>query len=89
MPKPRFELPTNITCRGLTLAQAAAMAGLSEGRFAVARAKGDYPNPTLPGRRIDRVLLEQAMDRLSGIVSAEEEQDPLAAWESKRRARQA
>lgn len=89
MPKPRFDLPANITRRGLTLAEAAELVGLSAGRFAVARAKGEYPKPTLPGGRIDRVLLEKTMDRLSGIVSAEEEQDPLAAWERKRRARQA
>ena len=89
MSKRIIELPNNISQRGLTLSQAAAMAGVSEGRFAMARAKGEYPKPTLPGGRIDRVLLEKAMDRLSGIVSAEAEQDPLAAWERKRHARQA
>lgn len=75
--------------RGLTLTQAAELAGISEARFAVARARGEYPNPTLPGRRVDRVLLLQAMDRLSGIERHTRDEDPLTAWERKRHARQA
>lgn len=65
------------------------MAGVSETKFASARANGDYPQPTLPGGRIDRVLLEQAMDRLSGIQGQVERDDPLSAWERKRNARTA
>ena len=85
----RSPLPQGLTPRGLTVSQAAALAGLSEGTFATARARGDYPNPTLPGGRIDRVLLEQAMDRLSGLLTEREVNDPLTTWESKRNARRA
>lgn len=72
--------------RGLSIAQAAALVGLSLTAFAAARARGEYPNPTLPGGRIDRVLLEEAMNLLSGIRSGHAA-DPLAAWESARNAR--
>ena len=85
----RAALPQSLAPRGLTIGQAAALAGLGEAAFATARARGDYPNPTLPGGRIDRVLLEQAMDRLSGILTEAEVADPLSAWESKRNARRA
>lgn len=87
MKRSRTALLGNLTPRGLTIAQAAALAGLGEGTFATARARGDYPNPTLPGGRIDRVLLEQAMDRLSGILTEKEIADPLTAWEQRRNAR--
>lgn len=79
----------SVVPRGLTICQAAAVAGLSRGAFAVARARGDYPNPTLPGGRIDRVLLERAMDRLSGLATDGDVADPLAAWEYARSARRA
>lgn len=85
----RRALPTGLIPRGITVAQAAAMVGLSESRFAEARMRGDYPNPTLPGGRIDRVLLERAMDRLSGIYPLDAPTDPLSAWEQKRNARTA
>lgn len=85
----RTTLPPSLAPRGLTISQAAALAGLGEATFATARARGEYPNPTLPGGRIDRVLLEQAMDRLSGILTEAEVADPLSAWESKRNARRA
>lgn len=87
MTKPRPSLPAGLAPRGLTIAQAAAVAGLGEASFAAARARGEYPNPTLPGGRIDRVLLEQAMDRLSGIVTEAEVADPLSVWEGRRNAR--
>lgn len=82
-------LPVGISQRGLTITQAALLAGLSEAAFASARSRGDYPCPTLPGGRIDRVLLERAMDRLSGLHSSEAPLDPLSAWERKRSARSA
>lgn len=85
----RATLPPSLAPRGLSIGQAAALSGLSEAAFATARVRGDYPNPTLPGGRIDRVLLEQAMDRLSGILTETEVADPLSAWESKRNARRA
>ena len=87
MSRARANLPPSLAPRGLTIAQAAALAGLGEASFAAARARGEYPNPTLPGGRVDRVLLEQAMDRLSGILTEREVTDPLAAWVSRRNAR--
>lgn len=85
----RRALPPGLIPRGLTVAQAAALVGLSESRFAAARTRGDYPDPTLSGGRIDRVLLDQAMDRMSGIRTFETPLDPLSAWERKRSARTA
>lgn len=87
--KMRGTLPANLTPRGLTISQAAALAGLREAAFATARARGDYPNPTLPGGRIDRMLMEQAMDRLSGILTEAEVVDPLNRWLEGRDARRA
>lgn len=75
--------------RGLTIAEAAAWAGVSRACYDAARVRGDYPEPTLPGRRIDRVLLEQCMDRLSKIMAQSDPEDPLSAWERGRHARQA
>lgn len=75
--------------RGLTIAEAAAWAGVSRACYDAARLRGDYPQPTLPGRRVDRVLLEQCMDRLSNIKPPSDIEDPLSAWERKRHARQA
>lgn len=75
--------------RGLTIAEAAAWAGVSRACYDAARLRGDYPQPTLPGRRVDRVLLEQCMDRLSNIKPQSDLEDPLSAWERKRHARQA
>ncbi len=82
-------LPPRLAPRGLTIAQAAAFAGLSEGAFNTARARGEYPNPTLAGGRIDLKLLERAMDRLSGILTESDIGDPLADWERKHGARHA
>ena len=63
-------LPPGLVQRGLTLEQAAALAGLSKSGYKKARKMGDYPGPTLPGKRYDRCLLEDAMDRLSKIRKA-------------------
>ena len=70
--------------RGLTIEQAAKFAGLSRPRFKKACEAGEYPRATLPGGRIDMKKLEQAMDRLSGISSGNEN-DALAEWELRRR----
>lgn len=85
--KARAALPASLAPRGLTVSQAAALAGLREAAFATARARGDYPNPTLPGGRIDRMLMEQAMDRLSGLLTESEVADPLGNWLQGRHAR--
>jgi hypothetical protein len=87
--KARAALPASLAPRGLTISQAAALAGLREAAFATARARGDYPNPTLPGGRIDRMLMEQAMDRLSGLLNESEVTDPLGKWLQGRHARSA
>ena len=60
---------TNLLHRGLSRVEAAAYAGLSPSAFSAARRESIYPNPTLPGGRYDRKLLDEAMDRLSGIGS--------------------
>lgn len=79
-------LPNWIEPRGMTITQAAAHVGLSVSAYAAARARGEYPGPTLPGGRIDRILLERAMDRMSGIQH-QRAVDPLIAWEEHKNAR--
>ena len=71
--------------RGLTRIEASALAGISPACFDQARAKGIYPNPTLPGKRYDRKALELAMDRLSGMNGgmAPDEESPLDAWRAR------
>lgn len=66
--------------RGLSRTEAAAYVGLSPSAFSEARKKRIYPNPTLPGGRYDRRLLDQAMNRLSGINSESDATTPLEAW---------
>jgi hypothetical protein len=53
--------------RGLMRSEAAALAGLSPSGFDKARRDGRYPDATLPGGRYDRKLIENAMDRASGL----------------------
>jgi hypothetical protein len=80
-------LPPGLTPRGLTREAAAAYVGLSPAAFDKARLENKYPGPTLPGGRYDLVLLELAMDRLSGILTASEAASPLDAWRRSRGAR--
>lgn len=56
--------------RGLTREEAAAYVGLGARSFDDARKAGHYPAPTLPGGRYDRILLDRAMDNLSGVAPA-------------------
>jgi hypothetical protein len=80
-------LPPGLAPRGLTREAAAAYVGLSPAAFDKARLENKYPGPTLPGGRYDLVLLELAMDRLSGILTASEAASPLDAWRRSRGAR--
>lgn len=77
-------LPPGLLPRGLTREAAAAFVGLSPASFDGARAKGDYPGPTLPGGRYDRILLELAANKLSGILTESEARSPLDAWRAGR-----
>jgi len=77
-------LPPGMQPRGLTREAAAAFVGLAKTSFDAARARGEYPDPTLPGGRYDRVVLEAAMNRLSGLVDEDDITKPLDAWRAKR-----
>ena len=68
---------------------AAAYVGLSPAAFDKARLEQKYPGPTLPGRRYDLMLLQVAMNRLSGILPEGEATSPLDTWRMSRGARQA
>lgn len=72
------------TPRGLSREQAATYVGLSLSGFADARKKGIYPNPTLPGGRYDRHLLDEVMSRLSGINPKSEPLSALEKWRATR-----
>jgi hypothetical protein len=58
--------------------EAAYFYGLSRSAFQKARQEGRIPRPTLPGKRYDRVLLEQQMNKLSGL--GENNSTPLDEW---------
>jgi hypothetical protein len=77
-------LPPGLYPRGLTLEQAATLVGLSKSGYNKHKRMGDYPGPTLPGKRYDRSLLEAAMDRLSGIQKDDHGSTPLEKWRAKR-----
>jgi len=62
----------------MTGKEAARFYGLAVSTFQKARREGKIPGPTLPGKRYDRVLLEQQMNKLSGIV--ENKSTPLDDW---------
>jgi hypothetical protein len=70
--------------RGLSREAAAAYVGLSLSSFDTARRAGDYPRATLPGNRFDRLLIDKAVDKLSGMK--EHAPDPLEEWRAKRAA---
>jgi hypothetical protein len=79
-------LPPGLVPRGLTLDQAATFVGLSTSGFKKRQKMGDYPMPTLPGKRYDLRLLETAMDKLSDIQTTKaSELSPLEAWKASRR----
>ncbi len=82
-------LPPGLSPRGLTREGAAAYVGLSPAAFDKARLDQKYPGPTLPGGRYDLVLLQVAMNRLSGILTESEVASPLDAWRMGRGARSA
>jgi hypothetical protein len=84
----RYEdLPSGLTPRGLTREAAAAYTGLSVSAFDKARLEQKYPDPTLPGGRFDRVLLDDWMNKLSGLVAERECASALEQWEASRNAR--
>jgi hypothetical protein len=80
-------LPPGLAPRGLTREAAAAYVGLSPAAFNKARLEQKYPGPPLPGRRYDLTLLNDVMNRLSGIEGESEVTNPLDAWRISRGAR--
>lgn len=70
--------------RGLDRHAAAAFVGLSPTAFDKARKDKKYPDPTLPGGRYDRSLLERVLDRYSGIKGSEEPISALDEWRAAR-----
>ena len=75
------KLPEWLKPRGLSHTQAAAYTGLAVATFDLYRRRGRLPAPTLPGKRYDRILLDRAMDELSGIAASA---NPLDAWKGRR-----
>src|SRR5262249_582555 len=73
-----------IAPRGLSRIKAAELAGICVSSFDKARKEGKYPGPTLPGKRYDSVLLQAAMDQLSGIGAHKSDLSPLEAWRLRR-----
>ena len=77
-------LPPGLTPCGLTREGAAAYVGLTPAAFDKARLQQKYPGPTLPGGRYDLVLLQFAMNHLSGILPENEAVAPLDLWRTSR-----
>jgi hypothetical protein len=77
-----------ITPRALTHKQAAEYCGLSVAGFDTYRWRGLLPEPTLPGKRYDVVLIDRAMDKLSGVGEEAELMSPLEMWRQARGARE-
>jgi hypothetical protein len=77
-------LPPGLAPRGLTRDAATAYVGLSPVAFDKARLGQKYPGPTLPGGRYDLVLLQVAMNRLSGILAQSDASSPLESWRMSR-----
>jgi hypothetical protein len=73
-----------VPSRGMTTQEAAELFGISVPAFYNKQRKGEVPRPTLPCGRYDRVLLERAMDRLSGIDREPPPLSPLDQWRSRR-----
>jgi len=73
-----------VPSRGMTTQEAADLFGISVPTFYNKQRKGEIPRPTLPGGRYDRVLLERAMDKLSGIDREPAAPTPLDEWRSRR-----
>ena len=61
--------------RGLTIAEAAAYAGLSESGFREWVRKGLVPGPWPGTRRYDRHALDAALDRISGVTNTKSAYD--------------
>ncbi len=78
----------NVTNRGMTAREAAELYGLKPSAFRKARREGKIPDPTLPCGRYNRVLLEHAMDQLSGINKQPAGLAALDEWRSRRGSRQ-
>jgi hypothetical protein len=78
-------MPSWLKPRGLSHGEAAAYTGLAIATFDSYRRRGLLPRPTLPAKRYDRVLLDRAMDKLSGITPSI---TPLEEWKNRRGARQ-
>jgi hypothetical protein len=72
----RRRVPPELNSRGLDRRRAAELVGLSPSGYDQARREGKYPGPTLPGKKYDRKLIEQAMNRWSGL---DEKQTPASA----------
>jgi hypothetical protein len=69
--------------RGLCRVEAAAYFGLSPSAFDKARREGKIPGPTLPGGRYDFLLLEQHMNKVSGIRPDPAPSSPLEEWKKR------
>ena len=79
---------TRIEPRGLSRDAAAAYVGLCTRSFDQARKRGEFPDPTLPGKRFDRILLDRAVDKLSGLAQSSgttaDPEDAFRQWKERR-----
>ncbi|SHO65854.1 hypothetical protein SAMN02745172_02501 [Pseudoxanthobacter soli DSM 19599] len=69
-----------ITPRALTREQVASYLGLSPSAVSDWQARGLIPGPIPGTRRWDRVAIDRAMDRISGLSNGDEAEDDFSAW---------
>lgn len=73
--------------RGLTIRQAAEYAGITPSGYRAWMAKGLVPKPWPGTRRIDRLELDEALDRLSGRkMTVSEDLTEYDHWKASQRA---
>jgi hypothetical protein len=73
--------------RALVHKEAAGYCGLSIAAFDSYRRRGLLPGPTLPGKRYDMELIDNALNKLSGIGDSAESMTALQEWRRARGAR--
>ena len=79
MPKQPANWPAAALPRRLTREWAAFYCGVSPNTFDAKVKAGEYPKPDQEGR-YDLKLLDQAIDRINGIVCGEPEQQQPESW---------
>lgn len=75
--------------RAMTRAEAAAYCGVTLSGFADWQRRGIVPGPMAGTKRWDRIALDRALDKASGLRQADESETPFKRWKREQDARSA